>query len=766
MRIVSPLRSVFLSLKKPPVNKSGWEKRMLIVNLEALGDLIVFTSVLKLYKKSFPDKKIFLLVKSGIGLEKFFAGNFVDEVITVNYRKFAVNPFYGSQFIRELRGIGFETVINHDFSAAEILGKTLSTELGAKNIIGYEGLGIEWREPFDFQQSKNLTIVKEKIFPKFTKLIPSIDKNIIPTDRLKSAVRHYAAIYEGVTGMAAADYSTFLPRPPKPEESEILKKFGLSEESYVALGVGASVPYKRWPVFNFGKVVELLTERGLKTVLVGARGDSPTASELKNIYFPAAIDLTGRTSLGELIAILGNSKFIFTNDTSLVHFAVALRKPSICVTGGGHFGMFANYGYPGKNRWLYKKADCFFDSWRCGKGLADGEPSPCLAAVAITMALDEVRMLLENLDTQGGFPGFQVEFQQELPKKSSMRKIKIVYSDIQSENYDPRRRFSFGYNNFYMTLKSMAEVEVIEYPFDLILKIGKEKFNSNLLHLVKREKPDLFFAFVFSDELDKKTLDEIKNTTKSVAWFADDQWRIFNYSRFYAQHFTSAVTTWSLAPRIYSYYGIDNIIRSQWACNPKVWKPLPGEKKIDVSFVGQRTAARARIIDKLRDAGIKTHVRGWGWPEGRATPEEMIKIFSSSKISLNLNDPPNIFLPKTLGRLVLRRSINKLVPSFNLISNFKSWKNMRVPQIKARAFELAGCRAFVISGMADDINRYYEENKEMVFYRDIGDLIQKIKYYLNHEKEREQIAEAAYKRTLAEHTYGKRFGDIFTNVGL
>ena len=60
-----------VSMSACEANTSGWENRLLIINLEALGDLIVFTSVLKHYKKRFPEKKIYLLVKKGFGVEEF-----------------------------------------------------------------------------------------------------------------------------------------------------------------------------------------------------------------------------------------------------------------------------------------------------------------------------------------------------------------------------------------------------------------------------------------------------------------------------------------------------------------------------------------------------------------------------------------------------------------------------------------------------------------------------------------------------------------------
>ena len=45
-------------------------------------------------------------------------------------------------------------------------------------------------------------------------------------------------------------------------------------------------------------------------------------------------------------------------------------------------------------------------------------------------------------------------------------------------------------------------------------------------------------------------------------------------------------------------------------------------------------------------------------------------------------------------------------------------------------------------------------------------MIDKIKYYLEHNEEREAIARAGYERTLREHTYEKRFNEIFKTIGL
>ncbi|PIR26825.1 MAG: hypothetical protein COV41_00565, partial [Candidatus Brennerbacteria bacterium CG11_big_fil_rev_8_21_14_0_20_43_10] len=65
------------------------------------------------------------------------------------------------------------------------------------------------------------------------------------------------------------------------------------------------------------------------------------------------------------------------------------------------------------------------------------------------------------------------------------------------------------------------------------------------------------------------------------------------------------------------------------------------------------------------------------------------------------------------------------------------------------------------TGDADNLRDYYVDGKEIVIFKDTADMIEKIKYYLAHDKEREAIAQAGYERTIREHTYEQRFREIF-----
>jgi spore maturation protein CgeB len=165
----------------------------------------------------------------------------------------------------------------------------------------------------------------------------------------------------------------------------------------------------------------------------------------------------------------------------------------------------------------------------------------------------------------------------------------------------------------------------------------------------------------------------------------------------------------------------------------------------DLSFVGRVFGRRPAIIDRLRAAGLKVLVRGSGWPEGRATQDEMIAIFNQSRINLNFAAAAkevNWFKHRILGR-------------------------RRPPkQIKGRNFEIPGCGGFMLTDHADNLEDYYVPGKEIALFTSEDDLVEKTKYYLDHESERAGIAEAGYRRTLREHTYEQRFTELFQAMGL
>ena len=75
-----------------------------------------------------------------------------------------------------------------------------------------------------------------------------------------------------------------------------------------------------------------------------------------------------------------------------------------------------------------------------------------------------------------------------------------------------------------------------------------------------------------------------------------------------------------------------------------------------------------------------------------------------------------------------------------------------------------GCGAFQISYYVEDLEHCYDIGKEIIIFMDIDDLIEKIRYFLKHDEEREAIADAGYRRAVRDHSYAVRFMGIARHI--
>ncbi|SEN11334.1 glycosyltransferase, partial [Lihuaxuella thermophila] len=77
-----------------------------------------------------------------------------------------------------------------------------------------------------------------------------------------------------------------------------------------------------------------------------------------------------------------------------------------------------------------------------------------------------------------------------------------------------------------------------------------------------------------------------------------------------------------------------------------------------------------------------------------------------------------------------------------------------------RTFEIAACRSFQLATWRRDLNKLYVPEQEIATYRTLKELREKIRYYLKHDDEREEMTDRAYQRTLRDHTYYVRLRDL------
>ncbi len=331
--------------------------------------------------------------------------------------------------------------------------------------------------------------------------------------------------------------------------------------------------------------------------------------------------------------------------------------------------------------------------------------------------------------------------------------MRILYVAMAHDYGKPERGPSFEQTNFHSSLVGMGH-DVVQFDFmEREAAIGRHAMRAELLDTLSRVEPDVAFFCLFTDELDPDTIRAVRRRggCPTVNWFADDHWRFEIFSRHVAPAFDLAVTTDEDSLAKYAAEGIDDVLLSQWACNRYAYDKTGDEISHLVTFVGQPHGTRPATIERLRAAGHEVECWGLGWPAGRLDHDGMVEVFGTSRINLNLSNsslPPNT-LRVRVGRILGRGP-----------------KGPRPAQIKGRNFEVPGCGGFLLTERVPHLERYFELGEEVGVYDGEDDLIEQVGHWLGDADRRAAVAEAGYRRTVAEHTYDHRFAAIFEAMGL
>ena len=193
----------------------------------------------------------------------------------------------------------------------------------------------------NFQSSQNITfdtnysnISKEEktISDRFyTKIIPADSKTKFEFDRNRE-------FFEKLLNQ------NILLKAPFFYKTKIKDTNNFNLTNYAVLFPGASEVNKIWDYKNFYEVGNYLYNKyNLNIVICGGKEDKIYATKIRELSNGSFTDLTGETTLTDMIAILSNAKILISNDTSSVHFAQACDTKTVFVLNGRHFGRFAPY---------------------------------------------------------------------------------------------------------------------------------------------------------------------------------------------------------------------------------------------------------------------------------------------------------------------------------------------------------------------------------------------------------------------------------------
>jgi len=89
-----------------------------------------------------------------------------------------------------------------------------------------------------------------------------------------------------------------------------------------------------------------------------------------------------------------------------------------------------------------------------------------------------------------------------------------------------------------------------------------------------------------------------------------------------------------------------------------------------------------------------------------------------------------------------------------------------IPHVRLRDFEAPMCRTCYLTGFTDEIAEFYEPGVEIDTYSTSEELVDKTRFYLGHPAAAERLREAGYRRARRDHTWDRRFAQLFRMIGV
>ncbi|MBN2453898.1 MAG: lipopolysaccharide heptosyltransferase II [Candidatus Omnitrophica bacterium] len=279
-------------------------KRILIVNVNWVGDVLFSTPFIRAVREANPGAYIACLIHPRCR-EVLEANPRIDELIIYDEEGIHKSLIGKWRLIRQLRSKNFNT--------AFLLHRSFT-----KALIAYlAGIGERIGYPTK-SRGGILTKAAEEPFEEQHK------------------VEYFLNIARSA-GIKAEDisYEFFVRDADRKFIRELLAKDGIGDKDFVAVlcPAGNWAP-KRWPREKFARLADELADRyGAKIVLSASGKDLPLVEDIKKVMAAAPVITAGRTDLLGLGALLERADLVVANDTGPMHIAVAVGAKTIALFG-------------------------------------------------------------------------------------------------------------------------------------------------------------------------------------------------------------------------------------------------------------------------------------------------------------------------------------------------------------------------------------------------------------------------------------------------
>jgi len=275
-----------------------------VIRTDRIGDVILSTPVLEAIKSRFPESHLAMLV-SLYAQEVVKNNPYLDDVIIDDHkdRHKGIRGFF--MLVKEIKGRKFDVGI--------LLRPTFRLAL----LLFFAGIKYRIGTGYRFYQ----IFFNQKIY---------VHRRI----NLRHEAEYNLNLLHPL-GIRPQKISPKVHLSPEQKEfaHQILDEFKITpEDVVVAIHPGSGNSSLNLPAKRFAQVADKLVEKiNAKIIFTGTQKEKGLVDFIKKNMEHTAIDITGRTNLRQLAAVLKNCDVVVSNSTGPMHLAVALGTPTVAI---------------------------------------------------------------------------------------------------------------------------------------------------------------------------------------------------------------------------------------------------------------------------------------------------------------------------------------------------------------------------------------------------------------------------------------------------
>lgn len=343
-------------------------KKILILNLGGIGDILLSTPALRALRQKFPQGGISILTfRSSYEAVKDLP--YLENIFLFEKRPWPIAMFKNLAVLFRLRKEHFELAVNMRTMLSQKSARKIKLLLdiihpkikagrdteGRGSFLDIKipetNLGQKYEREYDLDTVKALGVIEVK------------DKSL--DFEIEAATIAKVSILLGENGV-------------------------LPQDLIIGIHPGGK-PAHRWPVENFSRVINEISKKiNCKFIATGSVEETAMVERLKKEAEGKLINLSGRLNLKELGALIKRCSVYICNDTAAMHIAAVLEVPMVAIFGAGYLKRFDPRNISDKAIVLYSNADCApCDKLRCCSMKCVTEITPLQVIQAIEHLLDQ-----------------------------------------------------------------------------------------------------------------------------------------------------------------------------------------------------------------------------------------------------------------------------------------------------------------------------------------------------------------------------------------